>query len=308
MEGCSVKKNHRILVVDDDEVIRIMMKQLLETSEFQCDVARDGREAIKMVSESHHDLIILDVSMPNMDGFEVCRILREEEASSDIPIIFLSAKAELEDRMKGFQMGADDYVPKPFSYDELVARIKVSLRKVERLEREKRKTETLELQTRCDETTGLFNRKYFDRASKEEIHKCTVNGSPLSLILIDIDRLNEINTARGFHQGNHTIVQIAHLIQQVCASKCLLAHYEGGTFALLVPGSDRKQSENLAEEFRRLVENTAIDAYPSGILKVTITIGVVEWDMKDSSDRLMRRAEDALHSAKKLGRNRIAFA
>ena len=303
-----MKKNHRILVVDDDEVIRIMMKQLLETSEFQCDVARDGREAIKMVSESHHDLIILDVSMPNMDGFEVCRILREEEASSDIPIIFLSAKAELEDRMKGFQMGADDYVPKPFSYDELVARIKVSLRKVERLEREKRKTETLELQTRCDETTGLFNRKYFDRASKEEIHKCTVNGSPLSLILIDIDRLNEINTARGFHQGNHTIVQIAHLIQQVCASKCLLAHYEGGTFALLVPGSDRKQSENLAEEFRRLVENTAIDAYPSGILKVTITIGVVEWDMKDSSDRLMRRAEDALHSAKKLGRNRIAFA
>jgi diguanylate cyclase (GGDEF)-like protein len=303
-----MKKNHRILVVDDDEVIRIMMKQLLETSEFQCDVARDGREAIKMVSESHHDLIILDVSMPNMDGFEVCRILREEEASSDIPIIFLSAKAELEDRMKGFQMGADDYVPKPFSYDELVARIKVSLRKVERLEREKRKTETLELQTRCDETTGLFNRKYFDRASKEEIHKCTVNGSPLSLILIDIDRLNEINTTRGFHQGNHTIVQIAHLIQQVCASKCLLAHYEGGTFALLVPGSDRKQSEALAEEFRRLVENTAIDAYPSGILKVTITIGVVEWDMKDSSDRLMRRAEDALHSAKKLGRNRIAFA
>jgi two-component system, cell cycle response regulator len=303
-----MKKQYKILVVDDDEVIRTMMQHLLETSDFRCDVAKDGPEAIRMVAEKHPDLIILDVSMPTMDGFEVCRILRGEEKSSDIPILFLSAKVELEDRMKGFQMGADDYIPKPFSYDELVARIKVSLRKMERLEREKRKSESLELVTRCDESTGLFNRKYFDMLLKEEIAKSIHVGAPLSIMLIDIDRLNEINSTYGFHQGNHTIVQLAQLIQQICAGKGIIARYEGGTFAVLMPGRDVKKGAELAEELRRMVESTVIDAYPSGIMKTTITLGVIEWDIKDSPEHLMRKAEEALHSGKKFGRNRVAVS
>lgn len=133
---------HKIMVVDDDEVLRTMMKQLLEGSGFICEIARDGLEALKMASEYHPDLVILDVSMPNMDGYETCRQLRKEDIHIEIPIIFLSAKAELEDRLHGFKMGADDYVTKPFSYDELHARIKSSLRKLDRFIKEKKKNET----------------------------------------------------------------------------------------------------------------------------------------------------------------------
>lgn len=134
---------HKIMVVDDDEVLRTMMKQLLESSGFICEIARDGLEALKIASEYNPDLVILDVSMPNLDGYETCRMLREKDKNMEIPIIFLSAKAELEDRIYGFKMGADDYVTKPFSYDELHARIKSSLRKLDRLKTEKRKTDTL---------------------------------------------------------------------------------------------------------------------------------------------------------------------
>jgi len=301
-----MKKKHTILVVDDDEVIRIMMQQLLSCSNFSVEVASDGVQAINMVSEAPPDLIILDVSMPKMDGFEVCRQLRADEGARDIPIIFLSAKSELEDKVRGFEMGADDYVPKPFSYDELLARIKVSLRKGERLERERKKAETLEEASRLDELTGLYNRKYYELMGREELEKCRLGKEALSMMIFDIDRMAKINDDYGFQQGTRTIAHFASIIREYLPEKSLMTRYEGAQFIALVPKCNLREAENLAEEVRKATESRSVDAYPSGYFSITASIGVAEWNFGEKIESLFKRTEGALYRAKKTGKNKIA--
>lgn len=300
-----MKKGHKIMVVDDDDVILNMMKQLLEAAGFICNTAQDGKIAIKMVSESIPDLIILDVAMPEMDGLEVCEILRKEETTREIPIIFLSAQTELEDRMRGFEKGADDYVPKPFSFDELHARIKVALRKTERLERERRRVEALEQEAKRDRETGIYNKKNFELLFSEEIKKSKYSNLPLSLLVVDIDRLNEINTKYGYQQGNRTIIQVAHILAEQFKERNIVARYEGGEFAVLFPECDLTRAESLAEELRKKIEDTAIESYPSNLFHITVSIGIAEWNFKDKQEQLFKKAEDAMYRAKKTGRNKI---
>jgi diguanylate cyclase (GGDEF)-like protein len=300
-----MKKGQRIMVVDDDEVIRIMMKQLIESSGFICEVAKDGKEAIKMASEYLPDLIILDVSMPQMDGFEVCRILRKEEHSQEIPILFLSAKSEHEDRIRGFEMGADDYVPKPFSYDELLARIRVSLRKAERFERERRKAQELEARARYDDATEVFNRKYFETLCREEIKKSKYSHSPLTFIALDIDRLSKLNDEFGFQQGTRAIRQVAHTFKEFIGERGSVSRYEGGFFQALLPTTDLIDAEVLAEELRKLIEDMAVESYPSGFFHLTVSIGLVRWSGRESTEQLFKRAEEAMYRAKKTGKNKV---
>jgi two-component system, cell cycle response regulator len=300
-----MKKSHRIMVVDDDEVIRTMMKQLIESSGFACEVARDGREAIKMVAEYLPDLIILDVSMPYMDGFEVCRILREEEYSQDIPILFLSAKTEHDDRIKGFEMGADDYVLKPFSYDELLARIKVSIRKAERFEKERKKAQELETKARYDDATEVFNRSYFETLYREELRKSKYSHSPLSFIVVDVDRLAKLNEEFGFRQGTRAIKQVAHTVKEFIGERGFVSRYEGGFFQVLLPSTDLLDAELLAEELRKLIEDVAVESYPSGFFHLTVSIGVVKWNSRESAEQLFKRAEEAMYRAKKTGKNKV---
>jgi len=302
-----MKKKHTILVVDDDEVIRIMMQQLLTNSNFSVEVANDGVQAITMVSESAPDLIILDVAMPQMDGFEVCRQLRADESSRDIPIIFLSAKSELEDRVHGFEMGADDFVPKPFSYDELLARIKVSLRKVERLERERKKADSLEKASRIDELTGVYNRRYYDLTAREELQKSRRSKKPLSLIVFDIDRMARINEEYGFQQGTRTISHFASILKEFFSEDSFVARYDGAQFVAVVQACDIRKAESLADEVRKAAESRSVDAYPSGYFSITVSAGIAEWNLSEKPDSLLKRAEGALYRAKKTGKNKIAL-
>ncbi len=301
-----MKKKHTILVVDDDEIIRVMMKQLLECSNFLVEMASDGVQAITMVSEVSPDLIILDVSMPQMDGYEVCRILRNDESSRDIPIIFLSAKSELEDKVRGFEMGADDYVPKPFSYDELLARIKVTFRKAERLERERKKAEALEEASRIDDSTGVYNRKYYEMQGMEELQKSRNTKEPLSLIVFDIDRMAKINEEYGFQHGNRTIAHFASILKECFADKGLVARYDGAQFVAVAPECGLRDAENLADEVRKATESRSVDAYPSGYFSITVSAGIAEWNFKEKLESLFKRAEGALYRAKKTGKNKIA--
>ena len=301
-----MKKTHRIMIVDDDDVIVTMLKQLLEASGFSCETAQDGKTAIKMIAEGLPELIILDVMMPEMDGFEVCEALRKEESTREIPIIFLSAQTEIENRMRGFETGADDYVLKPFSFDELLARIKVALRKTERLERERKKVESLEQEARLDKETGLLDRKNFTFSLSEEIKKSRYSHVPLSLMVIDIDRLAEINTRYGYLQGNRTLAQVAQVLAGYFTEPGTAARYEGGEFAVIVPDCDLIKAESLADEVRKKIEDTAIESYPSDIFHVTVSIGIAEWNPGEKQEQFYKRAEGAMYRSKKTGRNKVA--
>ncbi|MDQ7822873.1 MAG: diguanylate cyclase [Candidatus Eremiobacteraeota bacterium] len=303
-----MKEQHRILVVDDDEVIRTMLIQLLESSGFLAQSARDGREALGRVSEYCPDLIILDVNMPEMDGYEVCRILRSGEEGHEIPIIFLSAKSELEDRMMGFRMGADDYVAKPFSFDELHARVKVSLKKMERLDKERKRLKILEEEAKRDETTGVYTRKFFETKARDEIKRSRDLSSPLSLLAIDIDGLQSINTEYGFQQGNRTLTQVGETLASHVPANGILARYEGGEFAVVLPDTDLMKAEEIAEVLRTVVEARTVSLFPSGFIHVTVSIGAALLGPREGMDHLVKRGEQALSRAKSTGKNKICVA
>lgn len=166
--------------------------------------------------------------------------------------------------------------------------------------------ESLEQEARYDRETGVYDRKNFEFMCAEEIKKSRYSNSPLSLMVVDIDRLSEINNKYGYQQGNSTISHVAGVLGELFREKCIVARYAGGEFAVLIPDCTLIRAESLAEEARKKTEDTAISSWPSELYHVTVSIGIAEWNSKERQEQLYRRAEGAMYRAKKTGKNKVS--
>jgi diguanylate cyclase (GGDEF)-like protein len=291
----------KILVVDDVAVNATMLAGALK-QRYHVAVAKNGREALQEVLSDPPDLVLLDIVMPDIDGYEVCVRIKSNPATRHIPIIFTTAKDELEDELRGLELGAADYITKPFQLPIVLARVRTHIEL-------KLKTDALEQQGSNDGLTGIANRRAFDRKLDVEWRRTCRSETALSLIMCDIDYFKRYNDHFGHLQGDTCLIQVAQMIAaQLHRPADLAARFGGEEFAVLLPETPSEGANHIAGLIKGAlaahhIPHPVSDAAPH----VTLSIGVatVTPDRQRNPELLLQTADKLLYRAKECGRNRI---
>ncbi|MFQ5950153.1 MAG: diguanylate cyclase [Nitrospiria bacterium] len=304
-----------LLVVDDSKVARAEIVQMLNgqrgfTTIFE---ARNGIEALKVLSSQEIDLIICDIIMPKMDGLKFLMSLQSNGDWRQIPIILLTSKTGLEDRVRGLELGAWDYLIKPTNPLELVARTRVMLRIKSLQDKLKNRIRQLERLSIVDGLTGVYNKKYLYEFIKREVKQAERSGLMIACVMIDVDNFKNINDVYGHPCADAVLKQLAGILGEIVRGYDFTARYGGDEFTVvLTQQTNRKHVEMVAERILQSVkQHEFIGRSRSTRLKirVTVSLGVAMFPDKDIAnyESLIERADEALCQAKLHGRDRIVF-
>jgi len=304
----------RILVVDDVPVNIQLLVTYLAAEGYDVVSAKDGYDAMKAVKEHQPDLILLDVMMPKMNGFKVCEAIKSDDATKFIPVILVTALNELEDKIKGMDSGADDFLAKPFNKLELLVRVRSLLRikhlhdelqeKVIELQRTKEELRQLAI---TDGLTGLYNYRYFKEQLLQELKRAQRYSLNTAVVMIDIDHFKQYNDKNGHPAGDVVLKGIARLLKDNIRNIDLAARYGGEEFSLILIETDKPSAKIVSEKIRKLVEDYGFayeSSQPDG--KLTISTGVATFpEDGEDFDTLVSKADQRLYRAKEAGRNLI---
>ncbi|ABM61159.1 diguanylate cyclase [Halorhodospira halophila] len=295
-----------ILIVDDEPTNIQALAHLLK-DDYHIRVATGGAKALEIAAGTPQpDLILLDVVMPEPDGYEICRRLKADRATQNIPVIFVTGRDSAADEEHGLELGAMDYITKPFSPRITRTRVRnhVDL---------KRKTDALERLSQRDGLTDLPNRRVLDRQLPEEWSRCQRGDTPLSVIMMDIDHFKPYNDHYGHGAGDECLRRVARVLANVPSRTTdLVARYGGEEFIALLPYTDAPDAWQMAERFRAAVAALQLPhghSSTDGI--ITMSVGVASHTADrpyDSPEQLLEAADQALYAAKKAGRNRVQAA
>ncbi len=294
-----------ILVVDDNPDNLEIISTRLRFRGYDVEVAERGDRAIEQVREIGPDLILLDIMMPDMDGYEVARRIRADEEVPYIPIIVVTARDSTEDKVTGLDAGADDYLTKPINFPELEARVRSMLR-IKRLQDElAEKNRELEQLSISDGLTGLFNHRHLHDLLEEEFERSGRTGEPISVVMFDLDHFKEVNDTHGHQAGDAVLVELSEILHDTAREIDRLGRYGGEEFMAILPGTDADAGLTFAERVRDHVEQRPFDIGEDAPLRMTISAGVATHptDDADGPRRLVHYADQALYSAKHSGRN-----
>ena len=295
-----------IAIVDDDPAIRRLVRLFLKRSGYEIEEFATGDEARVALQTIAWDLAILDRRLPDMDGVELCQELKANPEFKSRYVIMLTGEDEQEDKVQGLDLGADDYITKPFQYPELLARIRAAKRIVD-LQKELRETnKRLELLSITDGLTKLYNHRHFQDELARAFEESARYQRPLSLAIIDLDFFKKVNDTYGHAIGDEVLKAVAQMFQASIRSTDLAARYGGEEFAVMMPETDLDDGIAFAEKIRSLVETTSIETQ-AGSISVAVSIGVstVPHPKIHSAKELIVSADKALYRAKKGGRNQV---
>ncbi len=296
-------KQPLVLIVDDTIENLQVLGSILKAENYKVAVATGGNQAIAIANEINPDLVLLDVMMPDVNGFETCKNLKSIPTTKEIPVIFLTAKVENDDIIKGFKMGAVDYITKPFNSYELKARVKTHVELKISRDLLKEKNELLEKLSTKDGLTGLYNYRYSTDALARLIEENSRYGQPLSIAMFDIDDFKKINDSYGHLFGDGVLVKIASMIENSLRKTDIAGRYGGEEFIILYAHT---ALEGAVESTKRIIENTQKLKWNDKSLKITMSAGVCQRKDEDIS-ALIRKADSLLYAAKKKGKNTAEF-
>lgn len=301
--GVSLTERSKVLLVDDDPTVITVLGRLLEGFA-RLRFATGGHEALRLAAEWQPDLILLDVQMPDLSGFEVCARLKRDPLLSDVPVIFITAHDDPEQELLGLELGAVDFIGKPPRGPLVLARVRTHLRV-------KQMADALRVAAATDGLTGLANRRCFDEVAPREWLRAQRSGAPLSLLLVDIDHFKQFNDRHGHPAGDRCLQQVATALASALRDDDLVARVGGEEFAVLLPRCSFAQAQTAAERLRDAVERLAVPhGGLSGQTHVTVSLGLAlaPPDADGDAAGLIARADRALYQAKRAGRNRWAEA
>ena len=301
-----VDQTFTVAVVDDDNAIRRLLRLFLTRAGYTTFECMTGEEAREKLATQAWDIAILDRKLPDMDGLALCRELKATPEFRARYIVMLTGEADQEDKVEGLDLGADDYITKPFQYPELLARVRAGKRIVD-LQKELMETNRrLELLSITDGLTKLNNHRYFQDELARAFEESQRYERPLSLAMIDIDFFKKVNDTYGHAVGDEVLKAVATLYKGSVRSTDLVARYGGEEFAIMMPETELQDAITFADQIRGLVESSPIETQ-AGPLKITISIGVASVPLTriHSSKELIVSADKALYRAKKSGRNQV---
>lgn len=293
-----------LLIVDDEKQNRTLLTELLQ-DDYQIILAKNGAQALERAEERAPDLILLDVLMPEMDGYAVIQALKSNDVTRNIPVIFISALDSPTDEERGLELGAVDYIAKPFHPPIVRVRVKNHLKSVH----QRRLLEHLAL---IDSLTEIPNRRRFTAIYAQEWRRCLRNHASFSLLVIDVDRFKAFNDSYGHAAGDLVLKRVAQTLQAALKRPGdFVARYGGEEFAIILPEIDAPGAQMLAEQIRAQVEEMHIPhAAASGVPWLTISIGGATTLPKESDvdSEFFCRADSRLYDAKHAGRNCVCWA
>jgi diguanylate cyclase (GGDEF)-like protein len=317
-----------ILIIDDNTANLAIAAEFLEKNGFTVLMAQDGESGLRWAKYAHPNLILLDVILPGLDGFKTCHLLKSDQQTQDIPVIFMTGLSNMEDKVRGFEVGGVDYITKPMHGDELLIRITTHLRiqaLTQQLQQQNQRLQqqTLELKAakeaaetanrelerlvNLDSVTQIANRRHFDRHLQQEWQRLIREQYPLSLILADIDYFKAFNDYYGHQAGDDCLRKIAQVIKSVAKRPTdLVSRYGGEEFAIILPNTNLEGAIRVTELIQLAIEKSKVPHAKSKVSSfITVSFGITsqvphpELLPKD----LVANADKALYGAKEQGRN-----
>ena len=299
----NVSAPQKVLVADDDPINREVLGELLKP-EYTVLLAKNGAQTLEKAARLVPDLILLDVVMPDMDGYEVLRRLRAEPQTAHISVIFISGLDRPEDEANGLNMGAADYIAKPFNATVVTARVALHLQVV-------RQRRMLERLAHIDGLTELANRRRFDQLFAAEWQAAQRHGRPLSLALLDIDCFKQYNDQYGHPAGDRVLRAVARTAASFMRRPVdLAARYGGEELVMLMPDTPAVHARGLLEGLAQAIEQLAIPHVASLVAPVlTVSVGgaTLVQDGAESAAQLLDAVDEQLYRAKHGGRNRVEW-
>ena len=289
---------NRVLVIDDEEAIHKLVIARLHPEGIEVTSELDGERGIERALEDSPDLILLDIGLPVLDGFAVCERLKEHSSTRNIPVIFLTGETTTDAKVRGLDLGAVDYVTKPFDQVELRARVRAALRT-------KRLQDILEQQSFLDGLTGLWNRPYLDRRVESELNVALRYARPLSLVMVDVDSFKSVNDTYGHLFGDIVLQGVAEALRAYARTSDIVARYGGEEFAVLLTDTGPKGAIFVAERLRASVEAKQFEIRGNAV-SVTASFGLACSESLSgplTPEVLVGVADRALYASKDAGRN-----
>lgn len=296
----SDKQKFKILIVDDERANILSLAQILKPT-YDVIVAIDGKSALEAAEKHTPDLILLDVIMPDMDGFEVLVTLKSSDLTRSIPVIFITGLASTEDEEKGFFLGAVDYITKPFKGSIVKARVKTHLQMLGYIR-------AIEQMGMLDPLTELPNRRGFNSRLQAEWGRAVSEKTPISVLMVDIDKFKDYNDTYGHPQGDILLQAFAEVLMNTLMRKTdYAARWGGEEFIVLLPNTDLNGALTVAESVRANTEANIVPCLDGANTFVTVSVGVCTKcpTVFDSVVDFISEADKALYAAKRSGRNRV---
>jgi len=297
----------KVLIAEDDPISLRVVETMLKKWGYEPVSAHDGEEALQALrSDDPPRIAILDWMMPRKDGISVCRELRQQTDRAYVYILLLTARSQQRDLVEGLGAGADDYLTKPYSGEELRARLFSGERILEVQQQLVAAREALRVQAIRDPLTGLFNRRYMGEALERELRRAEHGGQPLSMIMLDVDHFKLFNDTSGHQAGDDLLIHIGSLLQARTRREDIACRYGGEEFLLILPGAPLEAALRRAEGLRREIRESSVEHQGRSLGRISVSAGVACFpEHGTNADELLRAADMALYRAKELGRDRV---
>jgi diguanylate cyclase (GGDEF)-like protein len=296
-------KKNSVLIVDDENSNIMALTHIL-SPDYAIYAAKNGQNGITAAEKYHPDVILLDIIMPEMNGHAVIKALKNSEKTSDIPVIFITGLSNTDDEEKGLNMGAADYISKPFSPAIVKLRVQNQIKMLNQLR-------IIEQISMIDQLTSIPNRRGFDNRMDMEWVRAIRENTLVSILIMDVDKFKVYNDTYGHQQGDMALRAVAKtLTRSLDRSGDFAARWGGEEFVVLLPNTDLKGALNIAEKIRLNISNVIIPCADGTETKVTISIGVKTHAPRQDSSResFISEADRALYKAKETGRNRVCHS
>ena len=291
------------LLIVDDQPLNIRLFHEIFHADHEVFFATSGEDALEFCKTNYPDLILLDVVMPGLNGYEVCRRLKQDERTRDIPVIFVTAQSDASEEEDGLAAGAVDFIAKSASANVMRARVGTLIAL-------KRQSDLLRQMARVDALTGLANRRHFDETLGSEWRRCTRSGNPLSLVMIDLDHFKLFNDYYGHQAGDSCLQQVSACLKAGFArSHDLVARYGGEEFVCVMPETSLHGAEAKAQTLEKAVRALRIphdkSSVAGGIVTISLGVAVAMPNVGGDCAELMLCADRSLYMAKEAGRGQV---
>jgi two-component system, cell cycle response regulator len=290
----------RLLAIDDSGLIHRLLKSRLRHERVEIHRAMSGEEGLNLARALLPEVILLDIEMPHMDGFEVLRELKADSRTHDIPVIFVSGSSDTENKVRGLEMGAIDFITKPFDIAELKARLRSAVR-IRLLIR------MLAQRAQLDGLTGLWNRAYFNDRLGQELADARRHGTPLSLVMADLDEFKQLNDRYGHPFGDLVLEEFSRILGGSRGGD-VPCRFGGEEFAIIVPHAAAYESVMMAERVRQSLGETKWDGHPHLVVTASFGVTDLEHAAEPTAKAMIDSADQALYAAKEAGRNCVFAA
>ncbi|MDP9434589.1 MAG: diguanylate cyclase, partial [Actinomycetota bacterium] len=286
----------RVLLADDSATVRWIARTVLEAAGYDVVEALDGAQALACARSAPVDVVVLDIEMPVMDGYEAVQALKADPATADVPVVFLTGRSAGDDLVRALDLGGHDYLRKPPDADELLARVTAAVRVKAAQDRLRSRADLLDRTSRTDVLTGLYDRRHMEEQLRAHLAAAARHGHPVSVLLVDVDRFKQVDDNLGHGAGDALLREVARRLSGQLRTEDVLGRWGGEEFLVLAPHTDLAAAGVLAE---RLRSSLAAAPVPVGGEAVPVTVsigGAAAQAGQPGQERLLELADRELYA------------